>query len=627
MKTKLFIITILGTFTTLAYAQKLVEIPLNAYEMNIIKSESRAFDSEVYIPWGYCENNIVYAIGIGKEVELSAAIYVPQTSLGVYKKARVAGIRIGLADKASNISVFLKEGNDLEAPDKINTTGLSSLDRGFHNIMFRVPYQITGDIIVGYTSTGNNHIGYDGAVAYQNANYLRYNQQWATAYNSAVQQGWGSLCIQLLLTGDEMPEREMGIENILNKTQEQNKPFILQGVVRNLTNKPVENYEIACKINNATTVTQQFQVNLGTNEADTFAIEMNPMTEIGNNTIQASVTSVNGEKDSNEANNTIEQTINVIEEGCYFPQKVVIEEGTSTLCGYCPKGIIVMESMKLRYPETFIGIAVHSEMMGSDPMIASNYQDINQYWSGLPSGIVNRKESLCGDPLYFEQYYESEVQKLSIAKVLLTSVSQPKENKITINVEITFNQNMNGNNYRLAFVLLENEVTGFAQSNYYSTGEYGAMGGFEHMPGQVYLTFNNVARGIWDFTGLQNSIPVNIEKKVTYKYSYQLTIPTDIRNQKNLEVVALLLDSNSGEIVQADKLAVGKEISAIIQEATSAQLNIYADNGTIKVQGEYNKLGVYTIDGKEVPNQTLPHGIYIVKVIAKGKTYTKKILI
>ena len=42
-----------------------------------------------------------------------------------------------------------------------------------------------------------------------------------------------------------------------------------------------------------------------------------------------------------------------------YVQKVVGEELTGTWCGWCPRGAVALENMRNKYPDTFIGIAVH----------------------------------------------------------------------------------------------------------------------------------------------------------------------------------------------------------------------------------------------------------------------------
>ena len=326
----------------------------------------------------------------------------------------------------------------------------------------------------------------------------------------------------------------------------------------------------------------------------------------------------------------MDHAVNVVEEGCYFIQKVVAEEATSTECGFCPRGIVVLESMKKRFPETFIGISVHMDNMGPDPMIANDYLELGYVLpkDGLPNGIVNRKKKFSGDPLLFENYFEKEIQHLAKARVLIKSVSEVENNTIHIDVATRFAENKEKAKYKLAFVLLENGVTGYDQLNYFYDGSYGSMGGFENLPRHANITFNDIARGIWNFYGMDNTIPASIEKKVDYEYAYDMIVPNSVQNTKNLEVVVLLLDTATGEIVQADKLPVGRTQSSIQSVDVAKNWKVYALDGRVEVEGDaYTTLQVYALDGSIVRNEGLTKGIYIARVIAKDKMYTQKVVV
>lgn len=46
----------------------------------------------------------------------------------------------------------------------------------------------------------------------------------------------------------------------------------------------------------------------------------------------------------------------------YVAQRnVVVEEGTGTWCGYCPRGTVAIKRMNEKYPDQFIGIAVQDD--------------------------------------------------------------------------------------------------------------------------------------------------------------------------------------------------------------------------------------------------------------------------
>lgn len=615
-------------FCGMLQAQEYVVLPVKGFLLPTVQQKAKANNSDKYATWGYCEDNVVYSIGVNDEVQLSAAIFVPRSALGVYKNAKVAGVRIGLSAPCTDVSGFLIEGSDLTAKPKFTTSVAHSMNIGFNDLMFRVPYQIENDIIVGYTATGFNQIGFDGGTAVENANYLCINNEWGSTYKLSVKNGWGSVCIQLLLTGDKMPTCEMSMGDILTKDVEQNKDFELKGVVMNKTTTPVSNYEITCSFSDREPITEVIDHTILANASDTFSIAMSGIKKIGKMPMEIVISKVNGKDDENPANNTVVHSLNVVEEGCFFPQKVVIEEATSVACGFCPRGIVVMESMKKRFPDRFIGIGVHMDIMGPDPMIVQDYLELGYLLEkGLPNGIANRKSSLKGDPLFFESFYEKEIQQLAKANVVIKSVSEVQDKNIHIDVTTRYSQDYANAKFKLAFVLLENNVTGFKQTNYYSDGSYGSMGGFENLPKNAEITFNDVARGIWSFYGMDNSVPSELSKKVDYEYSYDMSVPVNIQDEKNLEVVVLLFDAESGNIVQADKMSVGKSVS--IQSAENDKnWNVFVENGKVAVEGdEYQNLKVYSLNGVQVQNDCLAKGIYIVQVFSKDKMYTQKIVV
>jgi len=49
-------------------------------------------------------------------------------------------------------------------------------------------------------------------------------------------------------------------------------------------------------------------------------------------------------------------------------KRVLCEEGTASKCTNCPKGACTLERLMEEYPENFIPIAIHSNIMGLDSM-------------------------------------------------------------------------------------------------------------------------------------------------------------------------------------------------------------------------------------------------------------------
>lgn len=639
---KFFLLAFASALTLIASAQ--------TFEAGSFKSEYIAFPASAspmaddgdsqYVPWGYCIDNIQYSIGVNEECTMSAAILINRDDMKDYRNAEIAGIRIGVADLSKNISVFMKTGNadniSFDLPDVVKKN-VGNKGMGFHDVLFDSPRRVTDDfIIIGYTSTGKNNIGYDGATSYPDACYLCLNGEWGTLYDVAAKNGWGSSCIQLLLSGDDLPEREMKLEKIFTKNVEQNKDFELTGTVTNMTRTPVTNYQLSYSVNNGKTYTQTIECNIGAMQTDTFSLAIQePLKKIGSNAIMVKIDTVNGEEDADISNNVIIHSINCIEEGCYFKRAMVLEESTSVYCGYCPKGIVVMRSLKERYPDRFIGIAIHSSAMGSDPMVVYDYdEEINSIYSssGLPNCIMNRLSDYQGDPLKIELDLDEILDKFELAdaNIWFKSVSDLVDDKINVSVNARFAKNRDRANYRIAFVLLENQVkSNVPQLNYFSGGgSDGGMGGFENLPKYVDMPFDDVARGIWDFDGIGGSLPETIVKKEVYEYETTLNLKDKkaiYQNKNNLEVVAMIIDFYTGEIVNAAKTTLNS--STDVECIGSNDVFAVAEGGRINVYGQYDNIEVFNLNGMTVANEGLENGIYIARITVGNNVVVRKVVV
>lgn len=637
---RVYLITLLlSILPILSFSQEIPSRPiskLSAGKMHTPKAQPKADNS--YVSWGYCINDIQYSIGIGEEATISAAILIKKEDMKAFKNADIVGIRIGLSAQSNNISVFLKAGNadnlSFDLPDIVKKS-VGNKGNGFHDIMFDAPQNPQEEyIIVGYTATGTNNIGFDGGTVYSDACYLNIDNTWGTVYNNAVKNNWGSLCIQLLLSGSELPEREMQLDEITTKNVEQNKPFILSGVVSNKTTTEVNSYEISYSFNNGEMKTQTIETSLQGMEYETFEIEVDePLTKTGNNTAVVSITSVNGEEDSDTQNNTILQAINCIEEGCYFKRVMVLEESTSVNCGYCPKGVVVMKTLKEMYPEQFIGIAIHSPAMGNDPMAVYDYDESINYLyqeDGLPNSILNRMSEYSGDPILMTKYFDDVLKynELSEGLVKITETDGISEdNTIKVKAITKFTRNNSNAYYKIAFIVVENNVeSDTGQLNYFSGGAQ--MGGWENLPEMVFQPFEDVARGIWDFEGIEGSVPSEVIKKQEYEFEYELSLDEKkaiIQKAENAEIVALLLNGYTGEIINADKVSL--KGTSNIKDTDKQPITLYDDNGTIKAAGDFDSMEVYNLNGMMLNNRNLEKGIYIVKVTTGKETTIQKVYI
>ena len=221
---------------------------------------------------------------------------------------------------------------------------------------------------------------------------------------------------------------------------------------------------------------------------------------------------------------------------------VIAEEATGTWCGWCPRGAVMLDRLSKRYPDYFIGIAVHN----ADPMVVTDYDaGIRGLagFGGFPSATVGRTAII--DPLAIETAFFSRVIEAPKSSVRVGASFDETSRVIKLSPKITFKANVSGS-YKMAVVIVEDSVrgtaTGYAQANYYSGGAEGPMGGYELLPNPVpanKMTYNHVARVLTGgFKG--TALPLNSYKKDDVVYmNFEATIPAGVKLE-NIHIIPIL---------------------------------------------------------------------------------------
>lgn len=285
----------------------------------------------------------------------------------------------------------------------------------------------------------------------------------------------------------------------------------------------------------------------------------------------------------------------------HFPRKVVMEEATGTWCGWCPRGIAGIKTMSERYPDNFIAIAIHDDEY---MLPTESYYPFLNLVSAFPSSQINR--SFWQDPSPFN----IDGMKDSGEAMIKADAGFTDDGKVEVSTETTFGFSDNGTEYRIAYVVVEDNVGPYYQANYYSSeSPDGLMDWWTQQDSYVQTAFDEVARAIYDYNGVPGQLPQEITEGEVYKCKYTLVLPNNVQNVENVKIVTLLLDNSTGEILNADRTVISKTSVAI--------------EG---IQGEMvNVFDVYNLSGVKIRSQVttlngLPKGIYIVngkKVIVK----------
>lgn len=293
-----------------------------------------------------------------------------------------------------------------------------------------------------------------------------------------------------------------------------------------------------------------------------------------------------------------------------YPQKAVCEEGTATWCGWCVRGIVMLDSIKKNYGDRIIGIAAHQgDVMASDYISGiSGYLGSN----GLPAGTVSRRQSC--DPKNFVNFSLALLNYGEILSDIDLKTNFDKTTRtVTATTTIHFAEAQKNNNLALTYAILENRVhkpgnDSYKQHNSYADGEHGVMGGYEqygeYIPSEV-MYFNDVARGyVDDILGIDGSIPADIDAGQPVVDERSFTLPDNILVDDNVEIVALLIDKKDGRIVNGQNVElVPGSVTGINTVANTSALRtsaVYSVNG-MRINGLTKGINlIRTSDGRTV---------------------------
>lgn len=321
--------------------------------------------------------------------------------------------------------------------------------------------------------------------------------------------------------------------------------------------------------------------------------------------INITITQVNGNADPVTSNNSTSKLFNTVSQNSQ--KVVVIEEGTGTWCQWCPRGAVAMEYMDNLYPNTFAGIAVHN----GDPMTVAAY-DNGADFEAFPGCNVDRAlldQSVSSSA--FNSYYNARKDLIVPAGISLTNGGSG--NNVSIDVTATFRTPYAAANLRLGVIITEDDVkgttAGYNQANAYNGGGAGALNGAGHdwttagnpVPA-ANMEYDHVGRALLGgYSGQTGSVPAVITDGQVVTYNFTYTVPAT-SNRANMHAVAVLIDQNSGEIINAKEISLA---TLGLAEASTINMEVYPNPATEAVKVNFEGTGEYTIAITDLAGRTV----------------------
>lgn len=364
--------------------------------------------------------------------------------------------------------------------------------------------------------------------------------------------------------------------------------------------------------------------------------------------LDITITNVNGNADPNAVNNSGNKLFNTV--SANSPKVVLIEEGTGTWCGWCPRGAVAMEYMDNTYPNTFAGVAVHND----DPMMVTAYDNAAAF-AGFPGANVDR--AILGADVSsqdFDDYYQA--RKDLVVPASMAIQTGGSGNAVTITVNSTFRSNFAAANYRFGVIISEDNVKGTStdwdQHNYYSNQTNnialtGAGHNWQTEPDPVLaanMEYDHVGRALLGgYMGQSGSVPASITDGQAVSFTFNYTVPAT-SNRANMHAVAVLIDQNTGEVVNAKEISLA---TLGLAEAQTINMEVYPNPASDVVNVKFEGQGDYTVSiidlagrtvaskvvtgagatAVEVPVAGLVAGNYMVSIANETGSYTQKLMV
>lgn len=330
-------------------------------------------------------------------------------------------------------------------------------------------------------------------------------------------------------------------------------------------------------------------------------------------------------------------------------RKTVVEEATGMWCQYCPSGIAAMDFMAEKYPDEFIGLALHYD----DLIAVNDYVSDLGFPEGFPTAWVNRSFYVLSfmsttenngrleyvlEGSEFEKAFLEAQKYVATTDIAITHIDT-YNNQITIDALVRPAIDIVNTNYNIAFVIVEDNVwqDGYFQNNNFSGGEIYLPGWYER-PQTITedFTFNHVVRSIYDnYQGIEGCLPNTLAVGEEYSTSHTFDLPSTILNLDNVKVVAMIIDLENGEIVNACESASLSGVSTV----TTQKSYCYASDNSIHINTPQPNAHIEIFDtvGRLVAAQRTDNshtiipihtsGIYIVTITHDDTTTTHKVMV
>lgn len=416
--------------------------------------------------------------------------------------------------------------------------------------------------------------------------------------------GLGEFCVWAYVTGDNLPVNNVAIQDISVPTTiyRPGKDVECTLSLFNFGANTVTNVGLDITVGSEATVHKTADITMAYYGKGEVNVSVPCASEGLNVPITVKVTEINGEAENHSDAAEATSVVRVLASATpTYPRNVLVEEGTGTWCKYCPRGALAMEKMEEKYMADgrLMLVACHA----NDDMYIPQYYDIlRTYMPSLPTATINRTITFNPEYTSVRSNYLSEIKRAAYASLAVEAAYNPGTTTVTLDADVTLALDDKGENYRLAFIITNNQVGPYDQQNAYAGTSLEKWGQLDE---EVEMLFDHVAAAGTNALGI-DILPSELKAGETVHVSHTIDFDDspniDNGNLEHCRYIVALVNAHNGQIEN------------VAQTMTAAN---YAYDSIAEIEAEASAAPVYDLQGRRVANPT--HGLYI----SDGKKFLK----
>lgn len=347
-----------------------------------------------------------------------------------------------------------------------------------------------------------------------------------------------------------------------------------------------------------------------------------------------------------------------------YDSAVLLEEATSTGCGYCPFGFALLNYFQDKYNtednQRVIGAAYHALFGKQDPMyVESLFTPFQEFAAGLgfqgyPWLMINRSSG--SHPANVD--IESLLTEKTFGKVKIESaVYNPDTKKITVKYDAELGMDTDDMEVNAVALISENNMHGttnvWAQDNYltsYTTNDIAQTFGEDAVPyfslfvgsgaksvvPAKDMVYDDIARACYpSFSG--ELVDSKWENGVSRSFEMEFDLPSTVKDVEETDVVIILTYAKNGSMINADRKKLTEYTS--VKGVESASLAVASNGNEVIVNaGDAGMVELFAVDGRMLGKQSIVagqnriavgnyNGVVIVKAQAGNESMTSKVVI